>query len=204
MQITESAAQRLRTSVLEEIEEADKCYRIAMSEEGVDLVIDEHREDDVAFEYEGTLVLVLDVIAAEALAILFSTTMTRNRSYCSVRKRTTSRSRKSIHLRRTRKSEFVAPHERDLSYSLEARAKTENWHHLKILFPRPSPPPRSLPSLGREFWSHVFVGKIHVALPVIVRHVMFAVTQMVANSAHDGLLDAGPFLGSHAVCSKRR
>lgn len=70
MQITESAAQRLRTSVLEEIDEADKCYRIAMSEEGVDLVIDEHREDDVAFEYEGTLVLVLDVIAAEAVGDL--------------------------------------------------------------------------------------------------------------------------------------
>ena len=31
-----------------------------MSEEGADLVIDEHREDDIAFEYEGTLVLVLD------------------------------------------------------------------------------------------------------------------------------------------------
>lgn len=70
MQITESAAQRLRTSVLEEIDEVDKCYRIAMSEEGVDLVIDEHREDDIAFEYEGTLVLVLDVIAAEAVGDL--------------------------------------------------------------------------------------------------------------------------------------
>jgi Fe-S cluster assembly iron-binding protein IscA len=70
MQITESAAQRLRTSVLEEIDEAGKCYRIAMSEEAVDLVIDEHREDDIAFEYEGTLVLVLDVIAAEAVGDL--------------------------------------------------------------------------------------------------------------------------------------
>lgn len=70
MQITESAAQRLRTSVQEEIDEAGKCYRIAMSEEGVDLVIDEHREDDIAFEYEGTLVLVLDVIAAEAVGDL--------------------------------------------------------------------------------------------------------------------------------------
>ena len=67
MQITESAAQRMRTSVLEEIGEAGKCFRIAMSEEGADLVIDEHREDDIAFEYEGTLVLVLDVIAAEAV-----------------------------------------------------------------------------------------------------------------------------------------
>lgn len=70
MQITESAAQRLRASVLEEIGEAGKCYRIAMSEEGADLVIDEHREDDIAFEYEGTLVLVLDVIAAEAVGDL--------------------------------------------------------------------------------------------------------------------------------------
>lgn len=67
MQITESAAQRLRSSVLDEINEEGKCYRIAMSEEGDDLVIDEHREDDIAFEYEGTLVLVLDVIAAEAV-----------------------------------------------------------------------------------------------------------------------------------------
>jgi len=67
MQITESAAQRLRSSVLDEINEEGKCYRIAMSEEGADLVIDEHREDDIAFEYEGTLVLVLDVIAAEAV-----------------------------------------------------------------------------------------------------------------------------------------
>ncbi len=67
MQITESAAQRLRTAVLEEIEEDGKCFRIALSEEGSDLVIDEHREDDIAFEYEGTLVLVLDVLAAEAV-----------------------------------------------------------------------------------------------------------------------------------------
>jgi Fe-S cluster assembly iron-binding protein IscA len=67
MQITESAAQRLRTAVLEEIEEAGKCFRIALSEEGSDLVIDEHREDDIAFEYEGTLVLVLDALAAEAV-----------------------------------------------------------------------------------------------------------------------------------------
>ncbi len=70
MQITESAAKRLRTSVLEEIDEAGKCFRIAMSEEKADLVIDEHREDDMVFEYEGTLVLVLDEIAAEAVGDL--------------------------------------------------------------------------------------------------------------------------------------
>jgi Fe-S cluster assembly iron-binding protein IscA len=70
MQITESAAQRLRTAVVEEIDEAGKCFRIAMSEEGADLVIDEHREDDVVFEYEGTLVLVLDEVAAEAVGDL--------------------------------------------------------------------------------------------------------------------------------------
>ncbi|NLS96159.1 MAG: hypothetical protein GXX96_28810 [Planctomycetaceae bacterium] len=70
MQITESAAQRLRTAVLEEVDEAGKCFRIAMSEKGADLVIDEHREDDIAFEYEGTLVLVLDVVAAEAVGDL--------------------------------------------------------------------------------------------------------------------------------------
>ncbi len=70
MQITESAAERLRTAVLEEIGEPGKCFRIAMSEEGTDLVIDEHREDDVAFEYEGTLVLVLDSLAAEAVGDL--------------------------------------------------------------------------------------------------------------------------------------
>lgn len=70
MQITESAAQRLRTAVLEEIDEAGKCFRIAMTEETADLVIDEHRADDITFEYEGTLVLVLDVIAAEAVGDL--------------------------------------------------------------------------------------------------------------------------------------
>ncbi len=70
MQITESAAQRLRTAVQEEIDEDGKCFRIAMSEEGTDLVIDEHREDDLTFEYEGTLVLVLDVLAAEAVGDL--------------------------------------------------------------------------------------------------------------------------------------
>ncbi len=70
MQITESAAQRLRTAVLEEIDGDGKCFRIAMSEEGTDLVIDEHREDDIAYEYEGTLVLVLDILAAEAVGDL--------------------------------------------------------------------------------------------------------------------------------------
>ncbi len=70
MQITESAAQRLRTAVLEEINEAGKCYRIAMSEKGADLVIDEHRGDDIVFEYEGTLILVLDALSAEAVGDL--------------------------------------------------------------------------------------------------------------------------------------
>ncbi|MHB8898400.1 MAG: hypothetical protein ACYC6Y_06610 [Thermoguttaceae bacterium] len=70
MQITESAAQRLRTAVLEEINEPGKCFRIAMSEKGADLVIDEHHEEDMAFEYEGTRVLVLDALSAEAVGDL--------------------------------------------------------------------------------------------------------------------------------------
>ena len=70
MQITESAAQRLRSAVLDEIEEDGKCFRIAMSEEGADLVVDEHRQDDVAFEYDGTVVLVLDETAAQAVGDL--------------------------------------------------------------------------------------------------------------------------------------
>lgn len=70
MQITEAAAERMKTAVLHEIEENGKCFRIAMSEEGVDLVIDEHREGDVTFEYEGTLILVLDGTADDAIGEL--------------------------------------------------------------------------------------------------------------------------------------
>ena len=66
MQITETAAERMREAVIEEINEEGRCFRIAMSEDGVELVVDEHREGDIAFEYEGTLVLVLDELAAEA------------------------------------------------------------------------------------------------------------------------------------------
>ena len=70
MQITEAAAERMKTAVSHEIDEKEKCFRIAMSEAGVDLVIDEHREGDVTFEYEGTLILVLDATADDAIGEL--------------------------------------------------------------------------------------------------------------------------------------
>ncbi len=70
MQITEAAAERMKTAVLHEIDEKEKCFRIAMSAAGVDLVIDEHREGDVTFEYEGTLILVLDATADDAIGEL--------------------------------------------------------------------------------------------------------------------------------------
>ncbi len=67
LELTDAAAERMQTELLEGSEEGNECFRIAVSDDTVELLQDEQRPDDVAFEHEGKVVLVLDPNASELL-----------------------------------------------------------------------------------------------------------------------------------------
>jgi Fe-S cluster assembly iron-binding protein IscA len=67
LELTDVAAKRMQTELREGGEEENQCFRIAVTEDGVELLQDDQRPDDVAFEHEGTVVLVLDPSASEVL-----------------------------------------------------------------------------------------------------------------------------------------
>lgn len=67
LELTDVAAKRMQMELLEGGENVNECFRIAVTEDGVELLQDEQRPDDVAFEHEGMVVLVLDPDASEVL-----------------------------------------------------------------------------------------------------------------------------------------
>ena len=68
LQITDSAAIWMRTTLSEEDKDDNQCFRIIVTGTGVQLMRGEQRPHDVvAYTHEGKVVLVLDAATAEFL-----------------------------------------------------------------------------------------------------------------------------------------
>jgi Fe-S cluster assembly iron-binding protein IscA len=67
LELSDAAAERMRKELLEWGENENECFRIAVADDNLELVQDEQRPDDVAFEHEGKVILVLDSDASELL-----------------------------------------------------------------------------------------------------------------------------------------
>ena len=67
LQLTDTAAIRMHRALTEAFEYGSECFRIVVTKSQVQIVRDEERPDDVIYEHEGRVVLVLDVATAEFL-----------------------------------------------------------------------------------------------------------------------------------------
>jgi Fe-S cluster assembly iron-binding protein IscA len=68
LEVTESAAGRLRTA-LSEVQEGQKdCFRVLLRENCLEVVADKQRSEDVAFEHQDQVLLVMDQVTADRLS----------------------------------------------------------------------------------------------------------------------------------------
>jgi len=65
-QITNSAAEQLKMAI-DSSENDNTCFRIGVTGDKVQMVVDQERPGDTALEHEGTTVLVMDAVAKERL-----------------------------------------------------------------------------------------------------------------------------------------
>jgi Fe-S cluster assembly iron-binding protein IscA len=67
LEVTDGAAKRMRT-VLSQVDQADDlCFRITVTEEGVNLTPDQERPEDTAIKHDEQVVLVMDRLTADLL-----------------------------------------------------------------------------------------------------------------------------------------
>jgi Fe-S cluster assembly iron-binding protein IscA len=67
LQLTDTAAVRMHTALAQAFENGSECFRIVVTKSQVQVVRDEERPEDVIYEHEGRVVLVLDAATAEFL-----------------------------------------------------------------------------------------------------------------------------------------
>ena len=65
LQITDRAAQRLKTTLSELELDENACFRLGVTQEGVKIVIDQERPGDTTVNYEGEVLLVMDPASAD-------------------------------------------------------------------------------------------------------------------------------------------
>ncbi len=67
LEISPVAAEQLQAALTEASEAEGACVRIAVTESGVQLLIDEQRDGDTALEHEDKVLVVMDSLAAQVL-----------------------------------------------------------------------------------------------------------------------------------------
>jgi Fe-S cluster assembly iron-binding protein IscA len=67
LQLTDKAAVRLQTALSELDVDEGACYRLALTEEGMKIVIDQEREGDTAVKYGDDVLIVIDATSVGRL-----------------------------------------------------------------------------------------------------------------------------------------
>lgn len=68
LQMTDRAAEALKTSLMEVDDAGNACVRIGVGEQGLSLSVDQERPEDFTIEYEGKTLVVLDSVLADRLS----------------------------------------------------------------------------------------------------------------------------------------